>query len=133
MDYELRLYARIFLLSGWRRWLAYLAVQIKKRMEEVEASRPRGRRGIAVETDVWALEWQRLRHKMWRATGRSSSEDAQQAQRAKRCRDDVFLFLCPPGESEEWEEAFCDRWWDAPVRSYLEQSMEDGSWSYRSW
>ena len=126
-----RLERRIFLLSGWRRWLGSRGVKEMQRQKEIIKERDGGIWAILVADDLIALEYQRLefRKKRARRGSRNISRYRERAHLARQIKNDVRLFLRPGGaDGELWDETFDWTWYKAPARVYVNQDPDDGSY-----
>lgn len=127
---------RIFLLSGWRRWLAAHAVSEHERQQTIIKERPRRNWAVLVADDCAALEYQRLEYRIQRASGRASGNQLDRyrarAHLAAQVRRDVKLYLRPGGGPGGDDGILWDcwiDWWKAPVQCYAHQDPDDGGWS----
>lgn len=126
-----RLKRRVFLLSGWRRWLATKAPAEREHQEYIKNSRKGGNWAILVASDCAALEYQRLEFRQRRASGRDHYMDRyrERAQLAHQVKNDVRMCLRPGGDDGLlWDETFDWIWFKAPVQCYVNQDQDDGSW-----
>lgn len=57
---------RIASLTGWGRFMCH-AEDLRNSMRRIEKIREKKNWGIAIEDDDWALVWQRLNFRLWRA------------------------------------------------------------------
>lgn len=126
-----RLKRRVFLLSGWRRWLATKAPDEHAMQKSIIESRKGGNWAVLVANDCAALEYQRLEFRNRRASGRCHNIQTyrDRAHHARRVANDVRMFLRPGGDDGLlWDETFSWIWFKAPVQCYVNQDKDDGSW-----